>query len=474
MPIFQQTVDLNKVFSQLTTEAIFINDLAKVTEEDRANIDDLITKTYSGDMITLLPSCRCGASKGEHARDPTFPVVCPYCGTLVKPNIEDDIEPILWFRPPERVAPLLQPVIWVMLKRRFNKKGVNVLQWLTDITYKPKVKNPEIIRKLISLGVVRGYNNFVQNFDVIMDVLFNMPGSTKVKKGERDYLRELIQRDRDKIFTNYLPLPNKSLLIIEKATVGTYVDNVIVQAKDAISSLAGIDRDFYDRSERVKENRTARALGKIADFYEAYSKTSLSRKPGQFRRHHYGTRTIFAFRAVISSMTDTHDYRKMEVPWGIGVTAFRPHLLNKLFKMGMDHNAAIGLLNGHVEKYHPLIDQLLQELITEAGEKGIVCTLQRPPSLLQGSILCLSIARFKTDPHDHTIGLSILDCKQLNADFDGDCVICQIAIDRLLGDFWYSLEPMFSVLQLNRPNEISGMVAIPQPNISSMASWIAD
>jgi hypothetical protein len=41
------------------------------------------------------------------------------------------------------------------------------------------------------------------------------------------------------------------------------------------------------------------------------------------------------------------------------------------------------------------------------------------PSLLQGSAIRVSISRFKTDPSDHTIGLSIQVVKSLNADFDG-------------------------------------------------------
>jgi DNA-directed RNA polymerase beta' subunit len=166
-------------------------------------------------------------------------------------------------------------------------------------------------------------------------------------------------------------------LIIEQTNVGIYVDPIIIKAIDAIEMLVSIDKNFHDQNHRVKENRTAKAISKLSDFYEMFFSANLSPKSGQFRRHVFGTRTNFSFRAVITSLTDTHDYDEIHVPWGIGLTAFRPHLLSKLMKMGMDINSAIGLLLGHVEKYHPLLDKLLQELIAEAPGGSIHVLLQR-------------------------------------------------------------------------------------------------
>jgi DNA-directed RNA polymerase beta' subunit len=122
---------------------------------------------------------------------------------------------------------------------------------------------------------------------------------------------------------------------------------------------------------------------------------------------------------VITSLTDAHVYDEIHVPWGIAITALRPMIMNRLLKKGMSHNNAIGLIYGHVEKYDPMLDQIFIDLINETQGKGIVCILQRNPSLLVGSAQLVRITKVKKDPADHTVAMSILICKAFNADFDG-------------------------------------------------------
>jgi hypothetical protein len=378
MPVYQKLVNFNTLFSQLSEPPIIINDVANTTSVEKEAIQQLVSTRYSTDMITLLPSCRCGVTKGEFS----LGVTCIFCGSVVKSSIENDIEPSVWFRRPNGVEKLMSPIIWIMLKNRFRKSGFSVINWLTDTTYRPQIKQPKVIDRIIEAGIQRGYNNFVNNFDVIVDFLFNMKELQPQKaqkdfREEPDYLKILLRKYRDCIFSDYIPLPNKSILIVEKTNVGTYIDQTIGNAIDAIEMLVSIDRDFYDQNPRTKENRTAKAMSKLSEFYEKFYKDDLAPKEGQLRKHVFGSRTNFAFRAVITSLTDTHSYDEIHVPWGIGVTAFRPHLLNKLLNMGFDINNAIGLLLAHVEKYHPLVDRLLEELISESKIGSIPCIIQR-------------------------------------------------------------------------------------------------
>lgn len=414
MPVYQKLVDFNQMLLQLQQSPVFINDLRNETEEDRDALRELVTSRYSSDMISMLPSCRCGVTKGEFSKK----TICPECGTPVKSSIETEIEPTIWFRRPIGVSKLISPIILIMLKQRFKKSGFNIIQWLIDTTYRPQVKQPPVINKIVQAGIQRGYNNFVEKFDEIMTYLFNLKD---FKRKETDYLFMLLAENRHKIFFDNIPLLNKSLLIIEKTNLGIYVDSIIVDAIDAIETLVSIDRSFHDQNPRVKENRTAKALCKLTDFYEQFFKMSISPKNGQFRRHIFGSRTNFAFRAVITSITDVHRHDEIHVPWGIGLTAFRFHLVNKLMKYGYDLNQAHALIFGHIEKYHPLLDQLLQELISDA-DNNLVCIIQRNPSLLQGSALKVRITKFKKDPTDRTISLSILVVKFPNADFDGKLI----------------------------------------------------
>jgi len=414
MPVFHKLVDYTEMFDRLQEPPIVINDLPNITEEDRAAIDELIMTRYSSDMLSVLPSCRCGKTKGEYA----IGVNCEYCNTPVKSKVEQDIEPLVWFRRPLGVAQLINPSVYIMLRNRFKVSGFEVIDWLLDTTHYSVRKVPEVCNIITSLGIQRGYNYFVENFDQIIDTLFSLK-QYKLRGNKKDELHELVQRDRQIIFSDYIPLPNKSLFIVENTSTGKYVDETISGAKDAINMLISIDRRFAASPVRIRENRTAKALSRLTKFYEKFTAENISPKSGLIRRHIIGSRSHFCFRAVITSITRPHKYNHVEIPWSIGVTVFRDHLLSKLMRIGFSHNAGVSLMVDHVNRYHPLLDKLLKELIDEAPNGSIAVTAQRNPSLHQGSMQLMYIERVKTDPNDLSIGLPILSVRPFNADFDG-------------------------------------------------------
>jgi len=424
MPVYQKLIDFNEMFSQLSEVPIIINDLKSIDDKDKENIKKLIISRYESDLISVLPSCQCGQTKGQFAISTT----CPHCGTPVKSIIEDDIEPIVWFRRPSGVAPLINPMVWMMLSLRFTVSGVNLVQWLADNTYRPTVKTPKVLQRLIDANLPRGYNYFVEHFDECLDFLFSIKEFQKKVKGF-DYLRQLIIDNRSKIFSDYLPLPNKSLLIIEETNLGIYIDGIVVKAIDAIEMIMSIDSNEIEHSNRVKENRTVKSIAKLSDFYYDFAKNNIAGKSGLFRKHVLGSRTNFNFRAVISSITEPHVYDEIYAPWSVGVTAFRPHLINKLMRRGYTLNQSVEMLLAHVEKYHPLLDQLLQELILESkNQRGIIIAENRNPTMLSGSIQTKRITKFKTDPTDKTVSSSILTVKAPNSDIrlnQGICISCE-------------------------------------------------
>lgn len=372
MPVFQQLNNYDRIIHQLIKPPIIINDLIDSSEEDRESIKQMIFTKYSTDMLSILPSCECGKTEGEYS----LGTVCIHCGTVVKSKVEEVIEPLVWFRKPVGVNKLINPVIMTMLNTRFKKSGFEVIKWLCDTTYKSPVRQPKIINTIMDLGIQRGYNNFVDNFDAIMVKLFELR-DFRLKRNTRDYLLELIQTNRQAIFSDYIPLPNKSLLIIEKTNVGIYIDTTIIGAIDAMGMITSIDSPLAEHSVRTKENRTIKAIIKLSEFYENFYKNNLAKKTGVFRRNVVGSRSHFSFRAVASSITGVHKYDELYAPWGVGITAFREHLVNKLFKRGWTYNKSIGFLYGHVEVYHPLIDEMLQELISESQDGKLMCILQR-------------------------------------------------------------------------------------------------
>lgn len=472
MPVYQELIDFEKAMSQLSEPPIFINDLTKTDERAAEQIRDMITTRYSSDMISLLPSCRCGTTKGEFAKDKT---ICPECNTKVKEILGNEIESAVWLRCPDGIAALMNPTIWMMLTDKFKKGRYSVLNWIIDTRYDPQVKKPEaIINKMIGAGIQQGWNYFVNNFDDIMAFMFSMNEfNTKGANDQHGRLYELIKRDRHRIFSKWLPLPSKTILIVEKTVFSIYVDEIVTNAVNAIQMLTSIDREFVDKSAQAKENRLARGFSALCDFYYSYLTEHVASKPGQIRRHNLGTRTNFSFRAVITSRTDPHDNRLIEAPWGVGLTSLRPMIINKLVnKIGMAKNAAVAMIYDHIEAYNEMLDGVMQEIINEFPDKKIPILLNRNPSLLQGSVLFMGIGNFKKNPKDRTIGLPIQVVKHLNADFDGDEVHCSIMLDKAMADEAYALDPMFSIYNMSKPLAISGNLTMSKPVYSSISSWL--
>lgn len=414
MPIYQRVVNFDTMFHQLSLEPVILNDLVNYTEEDRKKIMDLVSQRYSSDMVSLLPSCSCGATKGEFSKE----TKCESCGTPVKAQVDDQIEPNVWFRRPNGVDRLLNPAVLMVLREHFKKQNFDVIHWLMDRTYRSNSREPKVIEILKSMGVERGYNNFVQNFNNIIEMLYATKQYNKTAVGENNYILAFLQEYKDSLFSDYLPIVNKIFNIIEETNIARYIDANVFSMIDTVMTMVSIDKDFYDQDSSKKENRTAKALIKLADYYTNYIKNDLSKKSGQFRRHVYGARNDLTVRAVITSITEPHNYSDIYMPWGPSIVLFRPDLINKLMtKSGMDHNSAVGLLMGHITRYHPLIDQYFKELIEEAqGGEGVKVLLNRFPALLQGSIIRERITKIKTNPADQTIGLGILVVRSLNAE----------------------------------------------------------
>lgn len=419
MPIIQKLVSFDDMFYNLSESPIFVNELSINTDEERQQVEELIVSRYTTDYISLLPSCRCGYTKGKFY----IGTKCKVCLNKVTAVIDDNIQPIVWFKRPEGVGKIINIMILMMLKDRFRASGFDTIQWLIDTKYKTNFKLPKVVQKLIDVNLPRGYNNFVNNFDNIMDFLFNLKDFNPPKR-QFTHLYDLIKRERDIIFSDYLPLPNKSLLIIEDTNIRTYVDLNILKAKDAIQMLVSMDKDVYDQNPKFKENRLVKALNELCEFYYIFLKENVGKDIGQLRKHVFGTKTNFTFRAVMTSITEPHHYQDLHIPWSIGLTTFEPYLIKKLLRIGFTLNNARSLILSKIEVYDELLHDLLNQIINETPDQAIPLLLLRNPTLLPGSIQKVRGAIVKTNPKDKTISSSILTVRAFNLDFDGKQSCC--------------------------------------------------
>lgn len=368
MGISLRLENFTNLIAESQSDPIILNDLSRVTEEDRERIDNLTTTVYTQtDVFSNQPSCECGKTMGGY----NVGVICPSCRTAVAEKFSQDLAPRVWIRSPRDVAPLINPMVWTMLTKKFTKSGFSLVEWLCNRDYQPNGNRPnQEIEELMAMGAQRGYNNFVNNFDEYFEMLCNVKHFAK--KGDDD-LRELIQTQRDCVFSQYIPLPNKALLIQEDTNVGSYLDPMVLGIIDAIRTITSIDTPTVSYTQRQREDRTIKTIIKLSEYYYDVYHSMLAGKPGIVRKHIFGTRCHFSVRAVISSNTRPHRYNELHIAWGQGITLFNLHLKNKLLKMGYTPNQATSLLQEYTVKYHPMLDQLMQELINETPNKGFAC-----------------------------------------------------------------------------------------------------
>ena len=467
MTVHQELVNFEQWFQSLRIPPVIFNDVDNNTMDDKQRLKAMLYTSYASDVMSTVPSCECGNIVGEF----NVGIYCNNCYSTVTSSQSTRLEPILWLRKPKDVQKFINPVIWSMLSIIFKKASFELIRWLTDTSYRYKGTEPKVIVDVQRLNIQRGYNHFVTNFYTIIDLLFNM--KDHYKKPIKDDFYRLLREYSDCIFTDYLPIPNKALVVLEETTVGRYTDFTTFKAIDSCLLLAGIDRAVgYNATIRNRENRTAKMLHELSTFYQLYNSKSLAQKTGLFRKHAFATRAHFSFRAVITSITEPHSKDELYLPWGVAIGVLKYHLINKLIKRGFRACETVGFLNAHAKRYHPLIDELFRELILDSPEGGIPVTFCRNPSLARSSIQKFIVTKIKTDPTIPTISMSILDVVGYNADFDGDAMGGQLALDLMMSAEFDSLKPDKSVFDVNRVRTVSSNPSIPKPVIATLGDYV--
>ncbi|MNI36948.1 RNA polymerase Rpb1, domain 2 [compost metagenome] len=141
-------------------------------------------------------------------------------------------------------------------------------------------------------------------------------------------------------------------------------------------------------------------------------------------------------------------------------------------KRGFTPNEANKFLYENTLRYHPLLDELFQELINESPRKGIPVIFQRNPTLTRLSAQRLYIRRIKKDPRINTISPSVNILSGMNADFDGDALNGIVILDQKTLEKLDPLAPRNGVLDLRAPRAISGHVSLSSTIIATIANFI--
>ena len=462
--------DLDAVYHNSQHVVHIVNDISVALASEKEDFNRKIYTRFSGDdLLSNLPSCVCGVTTGEQNKDE----YCPECNTPVVDSAMQELQPIVWMRAPNGVRSLINPLFWTMVSDFFSRSNFDVLRWVADTNYHPVARVPAVMDAVKAVIPDRGYNYFIDNFQWIVETLMELKVyRTPPKRKLAADLMEMMRRYKHCLFPQYVPFPNKALVVIERSNVGTYIDTTVSGVVDAIRTMTGIDLPETNFHVRTKENRTIKTICQYSEFQQEWGSKSLAGKPGVLRKHVYGSRSDFSFRAVISSISDAHRYDDIYISWGIAVSVFRLHLDNKLDKLGWTANQIVGFLDEHAQKFHPLLAKLFDELIGESPGGRIPVVLGRNPSLQRGSTQQLFISKVKHEVERPTISLSVLVLRSFNADFDGDQVNVSLALDNRTARDQRALAPHMSALDLDEPYHISSSLSFPKPVVSSIAEWM--
>lgn len=380
--VYLDIVDFNELFNTLQSEPVIVNRFDVNTVEGKTQLNDLLMTRYEGDTLDILPSCDCGNLQGEY----NVGVRCPNCNGLVASITERPLESTLWLEVPRGVKGFINPSVWIILSNALTVSGFNILEWFCNPTYKSTRANAAVMRKLERFNITRSINFFHDNFDELINEIYeaNLFKGRRTASPEEDELMIFIKRNREKIFSRYLPIPSRLTFIVESTATGVYADTTMKMAREAINTITSIESAAIPVSQRVREIRSVKAVSQLAEYYRTFFKDSVGTKYGWFRKHVFGSRLHFTFRAVISSLSDNHAYDELHLPWSMSVMVFKIHLTSKLLKRGFTPNECIQFLYEHTLKYHPLLDELFQELIAESPLNGIGVIFSRNPTLQRG------------------------------------------------------------------------------------------
>jgi len=358
MAIIQSYINLDDLYQQVERKLLLNN--IKLSSD---NIKDLIYTTYD-DEISMVPQCECGYFKKAYLLNRT----CPRCNTTVV-KVFDSVQPILWLEKFEKDLAFINPKFWADLAKTISTK-VDGLRWLSDTTYNPPSVPPVLLGLKEIIGG-RSYLNVVNNLEKIIIFLKHNSGYKTLSKQVRlDALLKLVVEDKDKIFSDHLPLINKKLFVMETTNKGNYTSVLLSDIIDLALLAISTANDVGMTKKRIETN-TAKIISKSAELFTNYLKDLVSKKGGLIRKNIYGTRAHFTFRCVVSASGVKYDYDEIHVPWNILTTTFRPHVLNKLRKRGYTQKAA----SAKCFKANLVFDQEIadigDELIQESKGKGI-------------------------------------------------------------------------------------------------------
>ena len=204
----------------------------------------------------------------------------------------------------------------------------------------------------------------------------------------------------------------------------------------------------------------------------------LFKKEGLIRKHICGTRFHFSFRSVIAPICGPHKFDELILPWSIGVTTLKLHILNRLmYKYNYSLTEATKIHSKSEIKFDPLIYDIITSIIDEYRTSsdgitflGIPVLFNRNPTVRRGATQLLFVSDVKKDVDDKSINISVLILTAPNADFDGDAMNGLLLLEKEAVLNSLDIHPSQTYLSSNEAS-LEKTIALPKQANMLLASY---
>ena len=420
-------MNLDDLFSRTPNKTVFNDLMLNYSVED---IIDVLCD-ISNNQSDSVASCECGELLGNYYKG----TICRFCKTECQINLFGEIRNDSWLAVPMSIKGVLNPQVFRVLDFWIGntKKRQSILKLILNM----RAPIEPIVNTPFYSGM--GFNWFYDNFDTVINTfLYNH--QTKAKKKLAPTISAFLQQSQDAIWCHYLPILSKFIQPITKMNDNVrYADKDIRELMKAIFTLRSVliaEQTMKFTNDHIDRN-FFKIYSSFLEYLDNILTTKLPRKEGMFRKHVFGSRSHCSARSVATPITNPHDSDEVYIPWKIGVTMYRYHIMSLLEKQyDIPYIQGYNRIMNAVNIYDYTIDKIMQHIVSNCGFtdtngifhklKGLPILVNRNPSLRLGSIQLMYVVRIKPGlKYDPTTMLQT--DKIINISHDDDIDIDQSA-----------------------------------------------
>lgn len=400
---------------------LYLNDFDFNKEEDRERIISLLRTEYEGNSFDTVAACECKKYRSNIYLD--MGVVCEDCGHPVTKPLLDKIETKVWLRAPDKVSGFLNPAVCKVFFDRLNTKSpkVNLVEyWINpDLRKEKRFKDPDNTAYRIAcrleafretLGIEFGYNQFIDNIDLIINsaVERDISAILDLDEQSRVHFAQFWQKYKHLAVSQYLPIPNKITTIVESDQRDRYVNKEKTDLDKFFFTIADMFPAYDPRSEENHE-LMGKNFTKLRDVMYKVMEAVLFKKKGMIRYHAGAGKLPMTGRSIITGESGVCRSDTIIVPWLYGITCYDKHLSNWLYReKGYSPLKVKEIIRSAANYRHPLVEEFFDWIETN---QYAVCTAGRNPSIQYLSARAFFI-KFNRDVEDKSIRIPITCVKE--------------------------------------------------------------